>query len=270
MNSVSDKPHHHWLLTVAYLGTNYCGWQHQKNGDAVASELEKVLRRIHGRRVVVHGASRTDAGVHAEGQRARISLPKAMDGKKLLRAFNTLLPPDIQVMSLAPCAPDFHPRIRARLKTYRYQLVNGPVLPPFITETHHWVRRPLNRALMGEAAALFLGRHDFSAFRAAAGSAQPSRRTIAVSEWVSPAPGILHYRVAGPGFMHQQVRIMAGTLLEVGMGRRTVASVAALLKGGPREAAGATAPPQGLILESIEYPGETAAAAGIITPPRAV
>jgi len=262
--------HHHWLLTVAYLGTNYCGWQHQKNGNAVAQELEKILRRIQGRRVVVHGASRTDAGVHAEGQRARISLPKAMDGKKLLRAFNTLLPPDIQVLALAPCAPDFHPRIRARLKTYRYQLVNGPVLSPFLTTTHHWLRRPLNRAAMDEAAALFLGRHDFSAFRAAAGSAQPPRRSITLSEWATPAPAILHYRVAGPGFMHQQVRIMAGTLLEVGMGRRTVASVAALLQGGPREAAGATAPPQGLILESIEYAHESPAGSGINSPPRAV
>jgi tRNA pseudouridine38-40 synthase len=266
----TSENHHHWLLTVAYLGTNYCGWQRQKNGNAVAEELEKVLQRIHGRRVVVHGASRTDAGVHAEGQRARVSLPKAMGGKELLRAFNTLLPPDIRVMALAPCAADFNPRIRARLKTYRYQLVNGPVLSPFLAATHHWVRRPLHLAQMREAAACFLGRHDFSAFRAAAGRAQPPRRTITLSEWTIPAQGLLHYRVAGPGFMHQQVRIMAGTLLEVGMGKRTAASVAALLEGGKRAAAGVTAVPQGLVLEAIEYPGESGFADGIISPPHAV
>jgi tRNA pseudouridine38-40 synthase len=269
VTSNSDN-HHHWFLTVAYLGTNYCGWQRQKNGNAVAQELENVLQRIHGRRVVVHGASRTDAGVHAEGQRARVSLPKAMGGKQLLRAFNTMLPPDIRIVAIAPCAADFNPRIRARLKIYRYQLVNGPVLSPFFTATHHWVRRGLHLAAMREAAALFLGRHDFSAFRAAAGQAQSPRRTITLSEWTIPSPGLLHYRVAGPGFMHQQVRIMAGTLLEVGMGKRSMASVAALLDGGRRAAAGVTVPPQGLILEAIEYTHEAATEGGIITPPHAV
>ena len=244
---------HSWLLTLAYDGAGYCGWQIQKNGTAVAAVLEGALKQISGKRVIAHGASRTDAGVHAEGQRVRVTLPKAWRGADLQRSLNSLLPPAIRVMALHACPEEFNPRLKARLKTYRYQFFNGPALPPFLSGTHLHLRRPLALAVMRDGAARFLGKHDFSAFRAAAGAAAQPHRTIASSEIVQPAPGVIHYRVAGPGFMHQQVRIMAGTLIEIAQGKREVETIAALLKNGGRAEAGLTAPPEGLVLESIEY-----------------
>ncbi len=243
-----------WLLTIAYLGTNYAGWQLQENGPSVAGELEKVLATVCGERVVLHGASRTDAGVHAEGQRARVTLPKPWFEADLLRAFNGLLPAAIRVVGAAPCADDFNPRAKSKLKRYRYQGFAGEVRPPFLAATHAHFRRPLDLAAMRAAAPAFLGRHDFSAFRAAAGAAAKPERTIVESEIILPTPGVFHYRVAGPGFMHQQVRIMAGTLLEIGMGARDPATLPRLLQPGTaRLDAGLTAPPEGLVLEEIVY-----------------
>jgi len=245
-----------WLLTLAYDGTDYCGWQRQENGPSVAAALEAVLEKICGETVVAHGSSRTDAGVHAEGQRARVTLPAPWHGWELQRSLNSLLPPAIRVMALHACPEEFNPRIASIRKHYRYQWAWGPACSPFHAATHEPVRKPLDVAAMRDAAARYLGKHDFSAFRGVSGLGRNPLRTIEESTLVQPAPGILHYRVAGPGFMHQQVRIMAGTLLEVGAGARGAESVSELLASGAagaRDQAGHTAPARGLVLERIDF-----------------
>lgn len=249
-------------LTLSYDGTRLVGWQRQAEGDSVQGVLEEALARFEGGPVTVHGAGRTDAGVHALGQVASVEVAFAHDTATLTRALNAQLPEDVRVLAVEDAAPGFHARFDARSKTYRYCIRNGPIASPFERAFVWHVPQPLDVAAMREAASRLLGRHDFSAFRSIGTEVPDAVRTLHTSAIIetagfAPALGdggpLLTYEVSGDGFLRHMVRAIVGTLVEVGRGWRDPAQMDALLQSGDRARAGATAPPQGLFLVRVVY-----------------
>ena len=251
-------------LTIAYEGTAYVGWQRQLNGTSIQSSLEAVLATIEGRSVVAAGAGRTDAGVHALGQVASIQLSHQISPQALVRAVNARFPADIRLVSVEEMSVPFHARFDATAKTYRYYLLNGAVMSPFACRYGWFVGAPLDRERMMDAAQLFVGERDFAAFQATGGATRTTVRTLfgltirsALPEpWFAgdgDGASITVIDVRGSGFLRHMVRVIVGTLVEVGRGRRSCADVADALRTGDRELAGQTAPPHGLFLMNVEY-----------------
>jgi len=245
-------------LIVSYNGTAYAGWQRQANAVAVQEVLEAALARLLGTPVRLVGASRTDAGVHARGQAAHLEPPPAvvrrLGPRGLVHCANHLLPADIRILDAQPMPDGFHARRAAAGKEYVYRLSRAAVLSPL--DAPYAVRVParLDVATMRRAAALLPGRHDFSAFANAGGSHTQPFRTLATAALEEDGEE-LRFRVIGDGFLRGMVRALVGTLLEVGLGRRSPEELATLLAGGAaRAAVGATAPAHGLVLERVLYP----------------
>jgi tRNA pseudouridine38-40 synthase len=239
-------------LTIAYDGTRYRGWQRLGEGaQSVQGRLEAVLSRMEGRPVEVHGAGRTDAGVHALGQVASVRLSDGRSPEEVLDYVNRYLPEDIGVLRVEEAPPRFHARLTPSRKTYRYRIWASPL--PCVFE-RRWCCRPEripDAGKMAEAAPLFLGRHDFAAYH----SGKTKKSTVrTIHEIAVEAMGPeLHITVTGDGFLYNMVRIMAGTLLEIGWGEREAASIPEALASGDRALAGFTAPPQGLCLMEVNY-----------------
>ena len=258
---LSETPARTLKLTISYAGTRLVGWQRQAAGVSVQGLLEDALERFEGAPVAVHGAGRTDAGVHALGQVAsvRITSPHPLDA--VARGLNACLPPDVRVIGIQEVAADFHARFSARSKAYRYQLQTAAVVSPFDRAYVWHVPEALDVEAMRAAAHALIGTHDFSAFRSTGSDTKGSVRTItrsaigerAVASWQDEAVPLLVYDVIGSGFLRHMVRAIVGTLVEVGRGQRPEASIAALLEGGSRSEAGITAPPQGLFLVRVVY-----------------
>jgi len=249
-------------LTLSYDGTRLVGWQRQAAGDSVQGVLEDALALFEGGPVTVHGAGRTDAGVHALGQVASVQVSFAHDAVTLARALNAQLPEDVRVLSVDEAAPGFHARFDARSKTYRYCIRNGPVASPFERPFVWHVPQPLDVEAMRQAASCLLGRHDFSAFRSVGTDTPDSVRTLHASAvvespvavpWLGDGGRLLTYEVTGDGFLRHMVRAIVGTLVEVGRGWRDPVQMDALLQSGNRARAGATAPAQGLFLVRVVY-----------------
>ena len=249
-------------LTVAYDGGDFVGWQRQATGDSVQGLLETALAVLEGARVVVHGAGRTDAGVHAFGQVASVALECRHEPATIARAVNAHLPPAIRVLACVEAGPDFHARFSATGKTYRYLMRNGPSASPFELRRAWHLTETLDLGAMREAAAALEGTHDFAAFRSTGTDTTTTVRTIHRSQLLDVAaepphpawPGrVLAYEVRGDGFLRHMVRAIVGTLVEVGRGARDTAAVHALLQGGCRAEAGPTAPAHGLYLVSVDY-----------------
>lgn len=240
-------------LTVAYDGTRFVGWQRQASGESIQGLLEHALARFEHAPVTVHGAGRTDAGVHALAQVASVRLTCGHDAGTLARALNAQLPEDVRILSVEEASADFHARFSARTKTYRYVMRNAPVAMPF-ERLYVWhLRERLNVEAMHAAAAMAVGTHDFAAFQSAGTSTRDSVRTILRSQIVQAEPTLVSYEVTGDGFLRHMVRALTGTLVEIGRGWREPATMAALLQRGRRGEAGATAPPHGLFLVSVDY-----------------
>jgi tRNA pseudouridine38-40 synthase len=240
-------------LTVAYDGTGLIGWQRQASGVSVQGLLEDALSDLDGRHVAVTGAGRTDAGVHAMGQVAGLSIERAIDGVSLVRAVNARLPGTVRVTGALEVAATFHARFDAQSKTYRYRIWNAAVMSPFERlYAWHLPGPVLDVAGMSAGAALLEGRHDFAAFQAAGTETQGTERVVLASR-VSGEDELVTYEICGSGFLRHMVRSIVGTLVEVGRERRPVEWVAEVLRSRERARAGPTAPPEGLCLMSVDY-----------------
>lgn len=256
------------LLRVAYDGTAYAGWQRQANGPSIQAALEHALAPLAGGEVTVAGAGRTDAGVHADGQAAHVDLPDGLDPDVVVRATNARLPADIRVRSAAIVPEHLHARFSAQSKTYRYAWFVSRVGHPLLARTHFLVSPPLDLVAMAAAATRLEGTHDFAAFQSTGSPVSSTVRTITgVDLGVRPGADIglqladdervVELEIRGDGFLRHMVRAVAGTLLEIGYGRRPSDDIARLLAGAPRGEAGPNAPPHGLTLLRVEYGHES-------------
>jgi tRNA pseudouridine38-40 synthase len=242
-------------LTVQYDGTDFVGWQRQSNGIAIQALIEDALAPIEGRAVTVHGAGRTDAGVHALGQVASATLSTALEAPALARALNAVLPPAVRVLAVEDMDEAFHARFRARSKTYEYRIVNAPLVSAFLHRYVWHVPRPLDLEVMRTAAGALVGRHDFAGFQGAGSEVTSTERTILDLD-LDDGGGFdlpLVVRVTGDGFLRHMVRNIVGTLVEVGCGRWDPWRLVAVLDSRDRRDAGPTAPPQGLFLTQVTY-----------------
>ncbi|MEO8076782.1 MAG: tRNA pseudouridine(38-40) synthase TruA [Acidobacteriota bacterium] len=242
-------------LTLQYDGTAYVGWQRQANGPSVQALLEDTLERIEGGRVVVHGAGRTDAGVHALAQVATVALGAAIEPARLTRALNAVLPHDVRVLGVEEVLPHFHARFSAIGKIYEYRIVNAPLVSPFLHRYVWHIAPPLDLEAMREAGKGLVGTHDFAAFQGTRSHSTSTVRTVQAIAW-DDGGGYdlpLVMRIEGDGFLRHMVRNIVGTLVEAGAGRALPSSVAAILGSGDRTQAGPTAPAWGLFLVRVLY-----------------
>ena len=249
-------------LTLAYDGSGFFGWQIQPKVATVQGTVVDVLRRLTGERIWLYGASRTDAGVHAEGQVANFKTRNPIPIENLQRTLNNLFPPTIRAMRVEEVPLEFHARWHAQSKTYRYRLLRSAICPPAVARFVYHYPLPLDDAAMAAAAPLFEGEHDFTTFGTwDAEEAELSRvRTVYSSRLVRrDEDNELVYTVRGRSFLRYQVRKMVGTLIEVGKGRLKPEDIPRLFEARDRTQSGFTAPPEGLWLVEVEYPTEIAA-----------
>jgi tRNA pseudouridine38-40 synthase len=281
---------HNIKLTVAYDGTDFCGWQIQRGQPTVQGLLTEVVRHLTQQRVTLNAAGRTDAGVHAWGQVVNFKTPSELTPEEFKRGCNALLPPSIRVRGAEEVGPDFHARWMAQAKTYVYSIYRGGVVPPFRWRYVLHVPQELDFAAMAEGARYFEGERDFTSFAASTGSEDDDRvrttiRSIFSSELIDrshvdrshsseglipsgsvcglqPYPEEWVYVVRGTSFLRFMVRKIVGTLLQVGRGRLPASEIPRLLEKRDRRCSGPTAPPHGLCLQSVEYPDPAASLMG--------
>ena len=243
-----------YKLTIQYDGTRYDGWQRQGNTDnTLQGRLEGVLSRMVDSPVEIQGAGRTDAGVHARGQVASVHLPDGYTPQELQDYLNRYLPEDVAVVAVEQVEERFHARLSATGKEYRYHIRMGTVPDVFARKYSYRVEEPLDIPAMERAAQYLTGKHDFRSF---CGNRRFKKSTVRevfhIGIEVCGSDLTLVFR--GDGFLYHMVRILTGTLLEVGLGERTPESMAEILEARERTAAGKTAPAQGLVLQEVYYP----------------
>ncbi|MGA8163737.1 MAG: tRNA pseudouridine(38-40) synthase TruA [Waddliaceae bacterium] len=249
------SPSWKYKICFAYDGTQYCGWQIQSNALTIQEVLEKKLSVILRRKTTVTGASRTDSGVHAQGQVAHFEHPEEIECFRFLASINGVLPRDIRVKTIEAVDKDFHARFHAANKIYHYHLNLGYIQDPF-TRRYSWhIPQKLDLDLLKKGAALFVGTHDFTSFsnEALAGAAAKNPvRTLRRLEMVFEDNGVrLEYEAKG--FLYKMVRNITGTLIEAAMGQRAVHEIPEIFSAKDRRKGGRTAPPQGLFLVKVEY-----------------
>lgn len=249
----------YFKLTIAYDGTDFHGWQIQANKPTVQGEIVAVLRRLTQENVQLPGAGRTDAGVHALGQVGSFRTQSALSAGEFQRALNALLPPAIRIVSAEETGPDFSARWSAKGKVYCYRLYRGKVVPPMLWRYVLHYPFPLDEEAMKEAAAKFVGVHDFTSFAASTGSEDDDKernmeREIYSTELKRTDDGEeLWFTVHGRSFLRYMVRKMVGTLLEVGRGKLSPADIETLYKLKDRSKSGPTVPPQGLFMVRVDH-----------------
>lgn len=239
-------------LTVAYDGTNYHGWQIQNNADTIEAQLNKHLSELLGETVAVIGASRTDSGVHALCNIAVFDTNSRMPGEKISYALNQRLPEDIRIVRSEEVSEDFHPRHCDSIKTYEYRIYNAEFPLPTKRLYSHFTYVPLNVDLMAEAAAYLEGQYDFKSFCASDTEVESTVRTI-YQIYVEKAGDEIVIRVSGNGFLYNMVRIIAGTLMDVGQKKYPPENIRFILEARDRSAAGPTAPARGLTLVNYVF-----------------
>jgi tRNA pseudouridine38-40 synthase len=239
-------------LTLEYDGSNYSGWQLQPRHDSIQGRIEAALETIFAAPVRVFGAGRTDAGVHARGQVASITIPRPFDPGELHRALNALLPADVVVRDLQPAPDDFDPRHDARSRVYEYRVLNRKVASAFEYRYSWLVRDDLDLAAMNGSAQVFLGEHDFAAFRSLGSEVKTTVRRVLASEWRRDGD-VLVYVIEANSFLRHMVRAMVAAMVDAGRGRLDARKIATILEGRDRHAAPANAPPGGLYLVEVRY-----------------
>ncbi len=247
-----------YKLKIQYDGTDFHGWQIQDGLRTVQGELTNALSLLEGRRVIVHGAGRTDAGVHASGQVASVSLQRAFSPEELRRAINGNTGRDLRVFESSVENEDFHARFVARGKTYRYRIFNAPVMSPFWLRYAHFESRVLDVDLMRQAGALFLGEHDWTAFSSIHTDVSSRVRRInrlEINELKDEqlAGRLIEIWISADGFLRYMARSIAGTLLAAGRGEISADEVEHAIELGDKNSVGATAPPHGLTLVEVHY-----------------
>lgn len=241
-------------LLLQYDGTGLVGWQRQETGESIQGALEAAIERLEGHGVTVHGAGRTDAGVHALGQVASVRIESPLDEATLARALNANLPDAIRVMDARVEVDDFHARFSATAKTYEYRIWNAAACPPFVRLYAWHIPQPLDVEAMRAATPALVGEHDFAIFQGTGATVHTTIRTITRAAWQANDDGrSLVFTIAGNGFLRHMVRSIVGTLVEVGRGWRPRDAIATLLERGTRQEVGRTAPPLGLFLAGVEY-----------------
>ncbi len=239
-------------LTIAYDGSAYHGWQIQPNGITVQETLQQALATMTGESLTVYGSGRTDAGVHAWGQVAHINTSTTIPLNGLWRGLNALLPDDIVIRSVEAVTDEFHARKSAKAKTYLYCIDNGPQPNP-LTRLYFWnIRKTLDISAISRAADLLRGTHDFISFKAADGETATSIRSMN-NVRVFMHGRYIYILLKANGFLKNMVRIIVGTLVEIGAGKRDWQSLAAILAARDRKMAGITAPGKGLVLRTVYY-----------------
>jgi tRNA pseudouridine38-40 synthase len=249
----------YFKLTIAYDGTDFHGWQMQTGKPTIQGEIVNVLRRLTQENTALHGAGRTDAGVHALGQVGSFRTQSGLSAEEFQRALNALLPHSIRIVAAEEVGPEFNARWSARGKIYRYRLYRGRVVPPMIWRYVLHYPFPLDEGAMGDAAARFVGTHDFASFAASTGSEDDDKersteREIYSTELVrSPDNEELVFTVCGRSFLRYMVRKMVGTLLDVGRGRLKPEDIERLYELRDRSKSGPTVPPQGLVMVEVQH-----------------
>lgn len=239
-------------LTIAYDGTNYCGWQVQPNGITVEEVVNKALKKLTGEDIQVIGASRTDSGVHALGNVAVFDTHTTIPPERISYALNQRLPEDIVIVKSEEVAEDFHPRYCDCSKTYEYHILNTRIPIPTKRLTNYFVSYDLDVEKMRKAAGYLIGEHDFVSFCNVRTDVEDTVRTVTELEILKGGEEIT-IRISGNGFLYNMVRIIVGTLIRVGRGFYEPEKVKEILEAKDRKAAGVTAPPHGLILAEIRY-----------------
>lgn len=250
-------------LTIEYDGTNYHGWQIQENAITVQGVLKKAIEKLTGEECNLIGTSRTDVGVHALGQVANFMTSSKIPPDKFSYALNSMLPEDIVVRESREVPPDFHSRFSAKGKKYKYLIYNSQKPSALLRNRAAHVYLPLNIEAMKKASFYFLGRHDFSAFRASGSDAKTSERTITevslrtcsdcLLGQAVDGPSLIEFEISGDGFLYNMVRIIAGTLIYVGNGKINADDIPAIIESRDRTKAGKTAPAHGLYLAEIYF-----------------
>lgn len=239
-------------LTIEYDGTSYGGWQKQKNNRTIQQCIEEAIKLLTGEEVELIGSSRTDAGVHAKGMVANFITNSKIPADKFREAINTKLPDDIGIIKSEEVDKNFHSRYDSKGKTYCYTLVNRYEKVCLGRSYVYQVRDELNYNLMKDAAKYFLGKHDFKAFKTNGSSVKTSVRTISGLELVLKGD-VLKIFISADGFLYNMVRIIVGTLIEVGKGKIKPEDIESIIRNGDRSKAGPCVPPNGLVLEKVFY-----------------
>ncbi len=244
-------------LTVAYDGTNYCGWQIEPGGMTIEAVLNETISALTGEKIHVLGASRTDAGVHALGNVAVFDTGSRIPPERMALAINEHLPKDIIIMDSEEVPDDWHPRYQEGIrKTYEYHIYNAPVPNPLRRRYSTFISYPLDACRMRAGAACLVGEHDFSSFCNLNGGTKSTVRTIyELNVTTEPVPRgqEITLRITGNGFLYKMVRIIAGTLIQTGAGAIEPEQIKTILEAKTRTEAGITAPPEGLVLVKIQY-----------------
>jgi tRNA pseudouridine38-40 synthase len=241
-------------LIVAYDGATFAGWQSQSHCDTIQDHVERAFERVLGKQVRVHGAGRTDAGVHALAQCAHVDLPNdRLSAARWTEALNALLPPTIRVLRCQYVANDFHARLSAKGKLYRYKIWLAPVLPPFEYRRSWHIVRPIDLKILKRAAKQFVGTHDFAGFAANRGKKEKSTVRTIYSVRIRRKGPCVTIEFDGDGFLYKMVRLIVGSLVKCALGKMRIEDVAARLDFGQVGPARFAAPAEGLFLVRVRY-----------------
>ena len=240
-------------LLVAYDGASFAGWQSQTHRNTVQDHLERTFERVNGGVVRVHGAGRTDAGVHALAQCAHVDVLKILPADRWIRALNALLPSAIRVLRCRYVSNDFHARLSAKGKIYRYRIWTAPILPPFEYRRAWHIAQPIDLKILKSAAKHFVGTHDFAAFAANRGKPESSTIRTIDSVRIHQKGPCITIEFDGNGFLYKMVRLMVGALLNCALGKMRIEEIATRVHSGKADSARVAAPAEGLYLVRVRY-----------------